>query len=80
MIRAHTVAQVRAAEAELGATLPPGTMMARASTGLAHACARVLGRSYGFRFVAPRGRTFVFFRVDGGIWPADGEVEGAGAV
>ncbi len=49
MIRAHTVAQVRAAEAELGATLPPGTMMARASTGLAHACLRVLGRGYGAR-------------------------------
>ncbi len=49
MIHAHTVAQVRAAEAALGATLPPGTMMARASTGLAHACVRVLGRAYGAR-------------------------------
>ncbi len=47
MIRAHTVAQVRAAEAALMATVPPGTLMARASTGLAHACSRVLGRTYG---------------------------------
>ena len=49
MIRAHTAAQVRAAEAALRATLPPGTLMARASTGLAHACSRLLGRTYGSR-------------------------------
>lgn len=47
MIRAHTVAQVRTAEAALMATVPPGTLMSRASTGLAHACSRVLGRTYG---------------------------------
>lgn len=49
MRRAHTVAQVRAAEADLMATLPPGTLMARASTGLAVACAGRLGRVYGSR-------------------------------
>ncbi len=49
MIRAHTAAQVRAAEAALAAALPPGTLMARASTGLAHACLRALGRGYGAR-------------------------------
>ncbi len=49
MIRAHTVEQVRAAEAALAATLPPGTLMARASTGLAHACSRAMGGTYGRR-------------------------------
>ena len=49
MIRAHPVAQVRAAEAALAAGLPPGTLMSRASTGLAHATARLLGRTYGAR-------------------------------
>ncbi len=49
MIRAYPVAQVRAAEGRLAALHPPGTLMARASTGLAHACARVLGRTYGSR-------------------------------
>ncbi len=49
VIRAHTVAQVRAAEAALAATLPPGALMSRAATGLAHACARELGRTYGAR-------------------------------
>lgn len=44
---AHTVEQVRAAEATLMATLPPGTLMQRAATGLATACADFLGRVYG---------------------------------
>ncbi|MEO6471728.1 MAG: NAD(P)H-hydrate epimerase [Aeromicrobium sp.] len=35
MLRAHSVAQIRAAEEELAATLPPGTLMARAALGLA---------------------------------------------
>ena len=43
---AHAVAQVRAAEAELMARLPAGTLMQRAATGLAVACARRLGRVY----------------------------------
>ena len=42
---AHSVDQVRAAEAALMATLPPGTLMQRAATGLAVACADFLGAS-----------------------------------
>ncbi|CAA9349515.1 MAG: NAD(P)H-hydrate epimerase / ADP-dependent (S)-NAD(P)H-hydrate dehydratase [uncultured Frankineae bacterium] len=49
MISAHTVAQVRAAEDRLRAVLPPGTLMQRAATGLAVACAERLGRVYGAR-------------------------------
>lgn len=45
--QAHTVEQVRAAEAALMATVPPGTLMQRAATGLATACADVLGGAYG---------------------------------
>jgi NAD(P)H-hydrate repair Nnr-like enzyme with NAD(P)H-hydrate epimerase domain len=37
MRSAHTVEQVRAAEAALMATVPPGTLMQRAATGLAYA-------------------------------------------
>lgn len=44
---AHTVAQVRAAEAVLIDRLPPGVLMQRAATGLAVACAQRLGRVYG---------------------------------
>src|SRR5262245_55342849 len=44
---AHTVEQVRAAEAALMAKVPPGTLMQRAATGLATACADYLGRVYG---------------------------------
>lgn len=44
---AHTVEQVRAAEAALMAQLPAGTLMQRAATGLATACADYLGRVYG---------------------------------
>ena len=49
MIRAHTVAQVRDAEDRLRATLPPGTLLQRAATGLAVGCADRLGRVYGAR-------------------------------
>lgn len=49
MIRAHTVEQVRAAEAELMARLPGGTLMQRAAAGLAGAVAELLGSTYGRR-------------------------------
>jgi hydroxyethylthiazole kinase-like uncharacterized protein yjeF len=48
---AHTVEQVRAAEAALMATLPAGTLMQRASTGLATAIIDFLGGVYGRRVV-----------------------------
>jgi hydroxyethylthiazole kinase-like uncharacterized protein yjeF len=51
MRAAHTVAQVRAAEADLMARLPEGALMQRAATGLAVACARRLGGVYGSRVV-----------------------------
>lgn len=51
MRRAHTVEQVRAAEAELMARLPEGTLMQRAATGLAVAISNFLGRTYGARIV-----------------------------
>lgn len=49
MRRAHTVQQVRAAEAALMATLPAGTLMQRAAAGLAGVCRELLGRTYGAR-------------------------------
>ncbi|WP_189170987.1 NAD(P)H-hydrate dehydratase [Pilimelia anulata] len=52
MRTAYRVADVRAAEAALLATLPPGTLMARAAAGLARRCARLLadtGGRYGAR-------------------------------
>ena len=49
MLRAHTVEQVRAAEARLMADLPPGTLMQRAAAGLAHAVLDLLGGGYGAR-------------------------------
>ncbi|MFC5727614.1 NAD(P)H-hydrate dehydratase [Nocardioides vastitatis] len=50
MIRAHTVEQVRAAEADLLARLPEGTLMQRAAHGLAHAVVDLLGSgAYGRR-------------------------------
>ena len=49
MRRAHTVEQVRAAEAELMAGLPEGALMARASAGLAAAVIELLGSAYGRR-------------------------------
>jgi ADP-dependent NAD(P)H-hydrate dehydratase / NAD(P)H-hydrate epimerase len=48
---AHTVAQVRAAEAALMAALPGGALMQRAANGLAVAVAQRLGRVYGARVV-----------------------------
>ncbi|MEU1419322.1 NAD(P)H-hydrate dehydratase [Kitasatospora sp. NPDC005751] len=59
MRRAHRVEQVRAAEAELMARLPEGTLMQRAAAGLAATCARLLtrrrGRVYGSRVVVLAG-------------------------
>ncbi|MFB7662490.1 NAD(P)H-hydrate dehydratase [Kitasatospora sp. NPDC056138] len=55
MRHAHTVEQVRAAEAELMARLPDGTLMQRAAAGLAATCARLLGRVYGSRVVVLAG-------------------------
>ena len=49
MRRAHTVEQVRAAEAALMATLPDGTLMQRAAAGLAYAVIDLLGSAYGRR-------------------------------
>jgi len=45
----YPVAEVRAAEAELMAQLPDGALMARAASGLAVECARLLDRVYGSR-------------------------------
>ena len=49
MRRAHTVEQVRAAEAALMAALPAGALMQRAAAGLAVAVADLLGRVYAAR-------------------------------
>ncbi len=49
MIGAWRVEQIRAAEAELMASLPPGTLMQRAAAGLAAACAELLDGPYGAR-------------------------------
>lgn len=49
MRRAHTVEQVRAAEAALMARLPAGTLMQRAAAGLACAVIDLLGSAYGRR-------------------------------
>lgn len=46
---AHTVAQVRAAEAALMRELPVGALMQRAAAGLAHAVLDFLGGGYGRR-------------------------------
>ena len=51
MRRAHTVDQVRAAEARLLAVLPDGVLMQRAAAGLAHATGDFLGRVYGTRLL-----------------------------
>jgi hydroxyethylthiazole kinase-like uncharacterized protein yjeF len=47
MRAAHTVEQVRAAEAALMATLPDGTLMQRAAAGLATAVIDLMGGAYG---------------------------------
>ena len=49
MRTAHTVEQVRAAEADLLARLPEGALMQRAASGLAHAVLDLLGSGYGRR-------------------------------
>ncbi|WP_206050886.1 NAD(P)H-hydrate epimerase [Nocardioides speluncae] len=49
MRRAHTVEQVRAAEAELMSRLPDGALMQRAAAGLAYAVLDLLGSAYGRR-------------------------------
>ncbi|GAB3771281.1 hydroxyethylthiazole kinase-like uncharacterized protein yjeF [Nocardioides ginsengisegetis] len=49
MRRAHTVEQVRAAEAVLLAELPEGALMQRAAAGLAYAVIDLLGSAYGRR-------------------------------
>ena len=49
MRSAHTVEQVRTAEAALMATLPEGALMARAAHGLAYAVLELLGAGYGAR-------------------------------
>ena len=51
MRSAHTVEQVRAAEADLMARVPEGTLMQRAATGLAVAISNFLGGTYGARVV-----------------------------
>ncbi|WP_436786407.1 NAD(P)H-hydrate dehydratase [Yinghuangia sp. YIM S10712] len=51
MREAHSVEQVRAAEAALMAVLPEGTLMQRAAAGLAATCAGLLTRVYGSRVV-----------------------------
>jgi hydroxyethylthiazole kinase-like uncharacterized protein yjeF len=49
VLRAHTVEQVRAAEADLLARLPEGALMQRAAAGLAYAVLDFLGSAYGRR-------------------------------
>jgi hydroxyethylthiazole kinase-like uncharacterized protein yjeF len=49
VIRAHTVEQVREAEAALMAQLPDGALMQRAAHGLAYAVIDLLGGGYGRR-------------------------------
>ncbi|MCF3964756.1 NAD(P)H-hydrate epimerase, partial [Streptomyces fuscigenes] len=51
MRTAYGVETVRAAERELMARLPEGTLMRRAAAGLAAVCAGLLGRVYGSRAV-----------------------------
>nr|MBA2561231.1 NAD(P)H-hydrate dehydratase [Propionibacteriales bacterium] len=52
---AHTVEQVRAAEAAVMPTLPDGALMQRAAAGLATACADLLGQVYGARVLVLAG-------------------------
>jgi ADP-dependent NAD(P)H-hydrate dehydratase / NAD(P)H-hydrate epimerase len=51
MRTAHTAGTVRAAETDVMARLPEGTLMGRAAAGLAAVCAQLLGRVYGARVV-----------------------------
>lgn len=52
---AHSVDQIRSAEAALQATLPSGALMQRAAAGLASACADYLGEVYGARVLVLAG-------------------------
>jgi hydroxyethylthiazole kinase-like uncharacterized protein yjeF len=55
MRSAHTVEQVRAAEAALMATLPEGALMQRAAAGLAASVVDLLGGAYGRRVLVLAG-------------------------
>src|ERR1700691_1625797 len=55
MRSAHVVADVRAAEQELMATVPAGRLMQRAAFGLSAACMNLLGQVYGARVVILAG-------------------------
>ncbi|MDQ3166030.1 MAG: bifunctional ADP-dependent NAD(P)H-hydrate dehydratase/NAD(P)H-hydrate epimerase [Actinomycetota bacterium] len=55
MRRAYAVEQIRHAEQALMATLPDGALMQRAASGLAAACADLLGRTYGARVLVVAG-------------------------
>ena len=55
MREAHAVEDVRRAERALMATVPAGTLMARAAHGLAVACVDFLGGTYGRRVVVLAG-------------------------
>ncbi len=55
MRAAHATEAVRAAEHALMATVPDGTLMQRAATGLAAVCAGLLGSCYGARVVVLAG-------------------------
>src|SRR4051794_16316566 len=86
MRSAHTVEQVRAAEAELMARLPEGALMQRAAAGLAYAVLDLLGSAYGRRVLllvgsgdngggAPYARGLLAPRGGaggGGVWSARG--------
>lgn len=52
---AYTVDAIRAAEQRLMATVPEGALMQRAATGLASACADLLGGVYGRRVLVVAG-------------------------
>lgn len=55
MLRAHSVNQVRHAEAALMARLPEGELMQRAVFGLTSECVRLLGKVYGARVLVVAG-------------------------
>jgi len=55
MLRAHSVEQVRHAEAALMARLPEGELMQRAVSGLTSECVGLLGKVYGARVVVVAG-------------------------
>ena len=74
MRQAHTVEQVRAAEAALLETLPDGALMQRAAHGLAHAVIDFLGGAYGRRVVLLVGPGH-----NGGDDTATGTTKGTGA-